>query len=166
MIATALGPSSPQVAGDVVAAFLVLWVMWRQLRPQPLRMRRMLLLPVLLVFVTVLGFKPAWWHLPDVLLVTGITTAFALVAGFLRGWLNRPDRRPDGTIWVTGGPLAVAVYGLTLAVHFGLDQVMGTNQGALLAVSAPVYLAALLIGRLGGLWFALRREGLSLPRTL
>lgn len=152
-------PASAQVTADLVVAGLIVWAMWRQLRPQPFRPGRQVVVPALLVVVSLEAFGrfPVFTTQGVAILVA--TVAFAFGAGYWRASVARLERRNDGTLWVTGGWGSLVIYAITIGLHLGLESLMGQSAEYLLAATAPLYLAALFAGRLLGLWPRARRLG-------
>lgn len=152
-------PASAQVTADLVVAGLIVWAMWRQLRPQLFRPGRQVVVPAVLILVSLeeFGRFPAF-TLQNVT-VLAVTVAFAFVAGYWRASVARLERRNDGSLWVTGGWGSLVIYATTIGLHLGLESLMGESANYLLVATAPLYLAALFAGRLLGLWPRARRLG-------
>jgi hypothetical protein len=135
----------------IVLVLVVAFVLWRQLSPQPYRPTRMLLWPVILVVLTVEGDGSHLLGSGHARLVIVVTLVFALVVGVVRGFVNQIQRRPDGTIWVMGGWIGAILYVVTLLLHYGLDALFNVGNETALVASLPLYLAALMVGRVIGL---------------
>lgn len=151
LLAAPVVSPSTRLTADAIVAVVIVWAIWRQLRPQRFRMQRQIIMPVLLLVISAETIGSVHWTTPA-LAILGITTAFAFVAGYFRARAVQVDRRPDGSLWVTGGFISVAIYAVTIGLHYGLDALMGQQASATLASTAPIYLAALLLGRVLGLW--------------
>lgn len=151
LLAAPVVPQSTRITADAIVAVIVVWAIWRQLRPQRFRLQRQIIMPVLLLVISAETIGGVHWTTPAVAILAA-TTAFAFVAGYFRARAVQLERRADGSLWVTGGWVSVGIYVVTIGLHYGLDALFGQQASSALTATAPIYLAALLLGRVLGLW--------------
>lgn len=129
---------------------VVLWALSRQFRTRVFRLERAVVTPIVLAVLTAVAWPPMGLTASEVGVTAG-TAAFALVAGYVRGRAVRMERGPGGQVLSTGGWGTVAIYLGTLGLHLALDAVFHVTNARLLEASLPLYLVALMAGRLAAM---------------
>lgn len=143
-IGSVAGPGATEA---VVMALVVVWALSRQFRSRVFRIDRAVVTPAVLAVVTVVAWPPTRLAPPEVWVTVG-TSAFALVAGYVRGRAVRMERGLGGQVLSTGGWGTVVIYLATLGLHLALDAVFQVTNPRLLEATMPLYLVTLMAGRL------------------
>ena len=131
----------------VVMILVVVWALSRQFRSRVFRIDRVVVTPIVLAVLTVVAWPPMRLTASEVWVTVG-TGAFALAAGYVRGRAVAMERGPGGQVLSTGGWGTVLIYVVTLGLHFALDAVIHVTNVRLVEASVPLYLVALMAGRL------------------
>ncbi|MGH7911040.1 MAG: hypothetical protein ACREQM_06800 [Candidatus Dormibacteraceae bacterium] len=120
----------------VVALVLIVFVIARRMRPQPVNPRRMLITAGIFVVVLLVSLGSDWNRfVSDVPAL--IAAPFALVIGGALGFVVVRAMRfwtdaPSGQLWMRGGLLFAAIYVATLALRvFAIFATSGSSSGAL-----------------------------------
>lgn len=152
--------TSQALVSLVVTAGIVLLVMARRIRPQPVKPRRYLVFLVLIMAIAVYAIgsaatvfrQPLAIVLAVILLSVGAALGVVLVRT-MRFWTDPAT----GLLWMQGGLLFVLIYVATLVVRFGGEYLAGGSAGFSGHVTAhgPVAILAVdLIFLSVGLWGA------------
>jgi hypothetical protein len=115
--------TSSQLTGLFITAAIMSLVIWRRMRPQPVRPRGIAISGVIIVLVVLASFAetgsglthdiPALALVP-VFLAAGIGLGFVLVRT-LSFWTDRES----GQLWMRGGPLFAVILVGSIALRFG-----------------------------------------------
>jgi hypothetical protein len=112
----------------LVAAALVIFVIGRRLAGEPLRAKRVFVLPLLIAIAGAYQMKDLHHVAPIDVAVMVVEAAFALAIGAVRGITIHVFVR-DGHLWMRYRPLTLAVWAIAIAVRFGIGA-LGVAAGA------------------------------------
>ena len=150
-------PSLPLVDLLLIVA-AVAWILVKQVRPEPVKPRLLVLLPLLLGYFGLRAVPAQLWHSPVDVALVGVGAAVSLGLGLWRGTTIRTWREADGRWWRRGSRITLLWWAALLGVRLVLaavDHVTGHPESS----GAGVLLCALALSFAG-------QNAVVLARTL
>ena len=136
------------VADVLLIAAAVVWILARQVRVAPVKLRLLWLTPLLLAFFGIRSLPASTWHVTADLALLAISAAVSIGLGVWRGQTIRVWRDADGTWWRQGSALTLVLWGALIVARgliYGAGVAVGhreaTNLGAILVVLALSFAA-------------------------
>jgi hypothetical protein len=105
----------------LLIAAAVVWILWRQVKAQPVRAKLLVLVPVAMAYFGIRDTAPGTWtDSADVALIAVGALASAGI-GLVRGTTIRVWRERDGAWWSKGSKMTLALWGAMILVRVVLD---------------------------------------------
>lgn len=105
------------IVNIVLIAAAVIWILWKQIRPAPVKTRLLVLAPLAMGYFGIRDTPASTWTSVADLALILIGAAFAIALGLARGGTIRVWREQDGRLWRRGTKLTLALWAALLAVR-------------------------------------------------
>lgn len=119
------------VVNVVLIAAAVVWILWKQIQPAPVKTRLLVLAPLVMGYFGIRNTPGSTWSsAADVTLIL-VGAVFAIVLGLARGATIRVWRERDGRVWRQGSRMTLLLWGALLLVRVIMAGVaVGTHHKA------------------------------------
>ena len=119
------------VVNVVLIAAAVVWILWKQIQPAPVKTRLLVLAPLVMGYFGIRNTPGSTWSsAADVTLIL-VGAVFAIALGLARGATIRVWRERDGRVWRQGSRTTLLLWGVLLLVRVIMAGVaVGTHHKA------------------------------------
>jgi len=126
-------PTIASLADLLLVAAAVVWILTRQVRAEPVKVRLLVLVPLILGWFGLRAVPEKLWHTPADVTLVGVGVVLSLGLGVVRGTTIRVWRETDGRWWRQGSRVTLLLWAALIGVRLVLaavDHVTGHPEAS------------------------------------
>jgi membrane protein CcdC involved in cytochrome C biogenesis len=125
----------------VLIAAAVVWILWKQIQPAPIKARLLLLAPLAMGYFGIRNTPGSTWSSAADLTLILIGAIFAIVLGLARGGTIQVWRERDGQLWRRGSKMTLFLWAALLVVRVMMAGLATATGHRAADASGPILLS-------------------------
>ncbi len=149
------------VANVILITAAVVWILWKQVRPAPIKARMLVLAPLVMGYFGVKDTPSSTWSSGTAVTLIAVGAVFSIGLGLARGATIRVWREQDGRMWRQGSKYTMFLWGALLVVRVVVAAVASATHDHAATGTGPILLSLALTFAAQNVVTGLRMNALS-----